>query len=146
MTGSDVTPATPTTTTDDGTGLPVIEFEDALPGLPGMSRCVLVEIGDTGTLFRLRSVVDPDLQLVVAAPSAFFDDYSPEVDEEMAARLGLAGAEDALLLVVVTVGGSLADSTANLLAPIVVNTSTRKAAQVLQSRSDLPLRAALVPA
>ena len=32
----------------------VIEFTDALPGLPGMARCQLVELGDSGALFRLR--------------------------------------------------------------------------------------------
>jgi flagellar assembly factor FliW len=125
---------------------PVIEFADALPGLPDMSRCVLVELGDSGALFRLRSVIDADLQLVVAAPSVFFDDYAPEIDDETAAAIGLERAEDALLLVVVTVGVSLADSTANLLAPIVVNQVTRRAVQVVQPAADLPLQAPLVAA
>lgn len=124
----------------------VIEFADALPGLPGMSRCLLVELGDSGSLFRLRSVVDPDLQLVVAAPSVFFADYAPEIDDETAALIGLERAEDALLLVVVTVGTSLAESTANLLAPIVVNQVTRRAVQVVQPSPDLPLQAPLVAA
>ncbi|MGN6301559.1 MAG: flagellar assembly protein FliW [Angustibacter sp.] len=124
----------------------VIEFADALPGLPGMSRCLLVELGDSGSLFRLRSVIDPDLQLVVAAPSVFFADYAPEIDDETAALIGLERAEDALLLVVVTVGASLAESTANLLAPIVVNQVTRRAVQVVQPSPDLPLQAPLVAA
>jgi flagellar assembly factor FliW len=125
-------------------GLPVIEFVGPVLGLPGMSRCVLVSLDDAGVLFRLRSVADPDLQLVVAAPSAFFDSYEPEVDEDVADQLGLSRAEDALLLVVVTVGSSLATSTANLLAPIVVNQLTRRAVQVVQRHEDLPLRAPLV--
>jgi flagellar assembly factor FliW len=124
----------------------VIEFADALPGLPGMSRCLLVELGDSGSLFRLRSVIDPDLQLVVAAPAVFFADYAPEIDDETAAVIGLERAEDALLLVVVTVGASLAESTANLLAPIVVNQVTRRAVQVVQPSPDLPLQAPLVAA
>ena len=126
--------------------LPVIEFEDAVPGLPGMSRCVLVQLDEGGALYRLRSVIDPDLQLVVAAPAVFFADYAPEIDDDTAASIGLSDADDALLLVVVTVGASLLESTANLLAPIVVNRVTRRGVQVLQSDGAHLLHAPLVPA
>ncbi|GAB3681667.1 flagellar assembly protein FliW [Angustibacter aerolatus] len=126
--------------------LPVLELAEGLPGLPGMSRCVLVQLDDEGVLFRMQSVIDTDLKLVVAAPTLFFGDYSPEIDEDTAASIGLSDTADALLLVVVTVGASLADSTANLLAPIVVNAATRQAVQVLQLESDLPVQAPLVPA
>lgn len=126
--------------------LPVLEFVDAIPGLPGMSRCVLVQLDEGGALYRLRSVQDPDLQLVVAAPWVFYNDYAPEIDDETAASIGLSRVEDALLLVVVTLGASLADSTANLLAPIVVNQFTRQAVQVVQSERELSLHAPLLTA
>lgn len=126
--------------------LPVIEFVDAVPGLPGMSRCVLVQLDDSGALFRLRSVIDPDLQLVVAAPSVFFADYAPEIDEDTAESIGLTDVDDALLLVVVTLGSTLSDSTANLLAPIVVNIATRRGVQVLQQSGQHSLHEPLVPA
>lgn len=126
--------------------LPVIEVVDAMPGLPAMARCVLVQLDDTGALYRLQSVIDPDLRLLVAASPVFFADYAPEIDEETASKIGLSDPADALVLLVVTVGGSATDSTANLLAPIVLNSRTRQAAQVLQQSSDLPLQAPLIPA
>lgn len=128
----------------DEPALPVIEFVDALPGLPGMSRCALVQLDDAGVLYRLQSVIDPDLRLVVAAPSLFFGDYAPQIDETTAAAIGLSSVDDALVLVIVTLGATVAESTANLLAPIVVNSTTRSAAQVLQLEGDLPLHAPLV--
>jgi flagellar assembly factor FliW len=127
-------------------GLPVIELVDAMPGLPAMAQCVLVQLDDTGALYRLQSVVDPDLRLLVAASPVFFADYAPEIDEVTASKIGLTDAADALILLVVTVGGSAAESTANLLAPIVLNSRTRQAAQVLQPSADLPLKAPLIPA
>jgi flagellar assembly factor FliW len=126
--------------------LPVIELVDAMPGLPAMAKCVLVQLDDTGALYRLQSVLDPDLRLLVAASPVFFADYAPEIDEETASKIGLEAAADALVLLVVTVGGSAAESTANLLAPIVLNARTRQAAQVLQASGDLPLQAPLIPA
>jgi len=126
--------------------LPVIELVDAMPGLPAMAKCVLVQLDDTGALYRLQSVLDPDLRLLVAASPVFFADYAPEIDDETASKIGLEDAADALVLLVVTVGGSAAESTANLLAPIVLNSRTRQAAQVLQADGDLPLQAPLIPA
>jgi hypothetical protein len=42
---------------------PVIELVDAMPGLPAMAKCVLVQLDETGALYRLQSVLDPDLRL-----------------------------------------------------------------------------------
>ena len=125
--------------------VPEIEFVTDMPGLPGMSRCALVQLDEVGALYRLQSLLDPDLRLLVAAPPAFFADYAPEIDEETAASIGLESPDDALLLVVVTTGGRAAEATANLLAPVVVNARTRRAVQVLQV-DDLPLAAPLIPA
>jgi flagellar assembly factor FliW len=125
--------------------VPEIEFVADMPGLPGMSRCALVQLDEVGALYRLQSLLDPDLRLLVAAPPVFFADYAPEIDDETAASIGLESADDALVLVVVTTGGSAAEATANLLAPVVVNARTRRAVQVLQV-DDLPLDAPLIPA
>jgi flagellar assembly factor FliW len=124
--------------------LPVIDLVDAMPGLPAMARCVLVQLDDTGALYRLQSIINPDLRLLVAASPVFSADSAPEIDEETASKIGLTDAADALVLLVVTVGGSAAESTANLLAPIVMNSRTRQAAQVLQQGTDLPLQAPLI--
>jgi len=121
---------------------PELSFVTEMPGLPGMSRCGLVRLDDSGALFRLQSLLDPSLRLLVAAPPVFFPDYAPQIDDETAAGIGLAAVEDAVVLVVVTAGASAGEATANLLAPIVVNTATRQAAQVLQH--EQPLQAPLV--
>jgi flagellar assembly factor FliW len=125
--------------------VPEIEFVAGMPGLPGMSRCALVQLDEEGALYRLQSLLDPDLRLLVAAPPAFFADYAPEIDDETAASIGLESPDDALVLLVVTTGGSATEATANLLAPVVVNATTRQAVQVLQP-DDLPLAAPLIPA
>ena len=47
------------------------------------------------------------------------------------------------MLVVVTLGDTPADATANLLAPVLVNHRTQRAGQYLLSDLDLPMRAPL---
>ncbi len=78
------------------------------------------------------------MEFVVTHPGLFFPDYEPEIDDDTADRLELKSADDALLLVIVTVADPVADSTANLLGPIVVNRHTRAAAQAVLG--DLRLR------
>ncbi len=114
-------------------------------GLAGFSQCeryALVEVSSSSPLFRLCSLDEPGLDFLVVPPAVCFPDYAPEIDDASAARLGLTDAEDALLLVVLTVGEDAGSATANLMAPIVLHARTRQAAQVIVE-GTYPLRAPL---
>ena len=113
-----------------------------IAGFAGAERFALVEVSETSPLFRLCSLDQPGLDFLVVPPAVFFPDYAPVVDDTSAARLGLTDAEDALLLLVLTVGADVSAATANLMAPIVINARTRQAAQVIVE-GTYPLRAPL---
>ena len=124
------------------TRLPELHFTGGLAGFPDSERFALVEVPDAAPLYLLSSLDEPGVEFVVVPPAVFFPDYAPVVDDESVARLSLDDPADALLLVVLTVGEEVTASTANLLAPIVVNSSTHQAAQVVL-QEDWPLRAPL---
>jgi flagellar assembly factor FliW len=123
--------------------IPVIEMVEPMPGFPDRTRFALVRLDDDGVLFALRSVDDPSLRFLVVPPHPFFPDYSPMIDDATVASLGIATAADVLTLVVVNPGDSASGATANLLAPVLVNTVTRQGGQVVLT-DDLPVRAPLV--
>ena len=140
----------------DETGMPAITFVHPVPGFPGLSRFVLVGLHDADTpsdpasdaqpdsvLYELRSVEAPEIRFMVATAYAFFPDYDVELDDQVCENLDLVDAADALVLVILTVGADISSTTANLLAPVVVNGRTRSAAQVILSGSDWPVRAPL---
>jgi flagellar assembly factor FliW len=149
-----------------GIDVPELRFVRPLPGFAEMTRFALVRLDhaestsgapagtadadidlladDDPVLFELRCLQAPDVRFLVAAPMAFFPDYSFELDEAAVAELGLNTAEEAMVLVVLTVGADPASTTANLLAPVVVNVRNRSAAQVILSGTDWPVRAAVV--
>jgi flagellar assembly factor FliW len=129
--------------TDPTAELPVIEFVRPMPGFPDHRRFVLTRMDEAGLLYALRALDDPALRFLVVAPAPFFPDYQPEVDDDTVALLDLRAPNQVLVLLVVSVGAAPAEATANLLAPIVVDQVTRRAAQVVQSGTDLPLRAPL---
>jgi flagellar assembly factor FliW len=109
-----------------------VHIAGGLVGFPTAERFVLVEWGGDGSPFSLMRPVDgKGPEFVVVPPTMFFPDYEPEVDDDSAERLGLASADDALVLVIVTLGDTAKDATANLLGPLVMNRHTRQAAQVV---------------
>lgn len=124
--------------------LPVIELVSPMPGFPDHRRFALVRLDDDALLFALRSVEDPSLRFLVVPPHRFFPDYAPEVDDAVVAELAIADPAEVLLLVVLTAATSLATTTANLLAPLLVNVRTRRAAQVILDEPGLSVATPLV--
>ena len=121
-------------------------FESGLPGFPDAHRFTLVRWGDDDSPFSImRSLEHDGLDFVVVPPMVFFPDYEPELDDATATRLELDRGDDAIVLVMVTLGEQATDATANLLGPIIINRHTRHAAQAVLATSGYDLRTALVP-
>jgi flagellar assembly factor FliW len=137
--------ATSTLEKAEATGVPVLDFVSAIPGFPAHRRFVLVRVTEEGVLFALTAVDDPELRFLVVPPAAFFPDYAPEIDEQSLAAIGAKSTDDLMILLVVTAGDSPGASTANLMAPIVVNEASHRAIQLVLSGSGLPIHAVLMP-
>ena len=126
-----------------GSDLPALDLVRPLLGFPDHRQFALARLDETGVLCELRSLEQPDLRFVVIPPAMLFPDYAPEIDDEVAQDLDATDPGDLLVLALVTLGDAPQAATANLLAPVVVNHRTRRAAQVLLEDTDLPLRAPL---
>lgn len=124
--------------------IPVIDLVQPMPGFPHESRFALVQVDDDGVLCSLTSLDAPDLRFLVVPPARFFPDYAPEVDDETASRLGVSSSDEVLLLCLITAGDSLATTTANLAAPLLVNTATNRALQVVLDDPALSVATPLV--
>jgi flagellar assembly factor FliW len=121
--------------------LPTIEFAAPLPGFPAHRRFVLVRLDEVGLLYALTSMSDSQLRFLVAPPGPFFPDYSPEIDDDTLDALGWPNPKDLLIMLVITAGED--QTSANLLAPIVIDQTTRRAVQMVLTGTDLPVRATL---
>ena len=86
---------------------------------------------------------DPDVGFVVVPPWVFYPDYEFDLDDASAERLGLAVADDAIVLAVVTLRDRPEDATLNLLGPIVVNRHSHEAAQIVLPTTSYSVRAPL---
>jgi flagellar assembly factor FliW len=129
------------TMTDPSLGLPTIDLAVPMPGFPRHRQFVLVRLNDEGLLYAFTSIEDPELRFLVAPPEPFFADYAPEIEDEVFAALNTKDPDRLLLLVVITAGVN--ETTANLLAPIVVDRDSRRAMQVILSGTGMPVRAVM---
>ena len=117
-----------------------LRFVAPILGFEHLSRFVLVQLDPDSPLFSLRSLEDADVRLLVLATEVAFEDYSPTFDAVARAAVGLGADATGLVMAVVTPGASLAESTVNLLAPILLNPATGAAAQVVLTGSEFPVR------
>ncbi len=129
------------TMTDPMLGLPTITMAVPMAGFPAHRDFVLVRLHEEGLLYAFTSVDDPDLRVLVAPPEPFFPDYAPEIENDVFAALNTKDPDRLLLLVVISAGVN--ETTANLLAPIVVDRDSRRAMQVILNGTDMPVRAVM---
>jgi flagellar assembly factor FliW len=129
------------TVTDTELDLPIIDMAVPMAGFPAHREFVLVRLNDNGLLYAFTSVHDPELRFLVAPPEPFFPDYAPEIENDVLAALNTRDPDRLLVMVVIT--ADVNETTANLLAPIIVDRDSRRAMQVVLSGSNMPVRAVM---
>lgn len=117
-----------------------LTFRRDLPGFLGARHFVVEPLGDdpaaavfarlrcTDTV-RVRDLPYNELHLLVTSPGILWPDYAVELDDDTVEALGIEGAEDVTLFVIIHPRQPLSASTANLFSPIVVNRITGLADQ-----------------
>lgn len=121
--------------------VPVIDLVRPLPGFPDDDRFALVRMDEEGVLFGFRSLGGSGLEFVVVPPAPFYPDYAPEIGDDVVDELAITDVDDVLVFVVVRAGATLAETTLNLRAPIVLNTVNQHACQVILDDPELPIAA-----
>ncbi|MEV6600694.1 flagellar assembly protein FliW [Actinoplanes sp. NPDC051346] len=127
--------------TDTELDLPIIDMAVPMPGFPALRQFVLVRLHEEGLLYAFTSIQNPELRFLVAPPEPFFPDYAPEIENEVFAALNTKDPDRLLAMVVITAGTE--ETTANLLAPIIIDRDSRRAMQVVLTGSNLPVRAVM---
>ena len=99
----------------------ILTFPHGLIGFPDARRFALLASDRPASPFRSLACLDvPGLRFVVCEPASVGTTYGPELR-----------AEDAAVLVIVTVPGDGRPMTANLMAPLVVDGRTGRGRQVV---------------
>jgi flagellar assembly factor FliW len=106
-----------------------------IPGFPELHELRTEPWGGPDSPFSVLAATEPAVQFVATAPGVFFPRYTPVVPAEVRAALDL-GQGAPLILVILTLGPTPAETTANLLGPLVINPGNGQARQVVLGGTD----------
>ncbi|MDL2224962.1 flagellar assembly protein FliW [Eubacteriales bacterium OttesenSCG-928-M02] len=118
----------------------VIEFPGGLPGFEELNQFIILEVTESKPLYWLQSIQDAYIALPVVIPFEFMDDYFIEIRDAELEELEIENNGDLLVLNVVTVPEEVHSMTANLAAPIIINTRTGVGRQIIIDARELPIR------
>lgn len=109
----------------------VVGFRGSILGLEEYDDFSITLIEENSAYAYLQSLQDESIGFLVVAPFLFFPDYTFELDEKTKALLDLKSNEEVVVFNTVTIREPFTESTANLLAPLVINTRNGMARQVV---------------
>lgn len=108
---------------------------NGLIGFPEQREFELLVNAEELPFMWIRAKNRKELGFVVIEPSHFVEDYEVEISDDDAKELEISGANDALILNIVTIQDSenIESATANLVGPILLNRNTQLGKQIIVS-------------
>ena len=119
----------------------VIEFVDGVPGLEQYRKYALLQFEESYPIVWLQSMDDTGICLPVLDTFSVLPDYVFDIDESDVKSLELKEPEDIHVVSVVVIPDNIKGMTVNLAAPIIINTVTGLAKQIVLSGSEYNVRA-----
>lgn len=109
----------------------ILYFEKGIPGFPAETKFVMIPLTDDGLFQVLQSTSNQDIGFITTDPFFFKKDYEFRIDDSVVESLELQDEKDVNVIVIITLHEPFNQSTANLQAPVVINTKNGKARQVI---------------
>lgn len=109
----------------------IIHFAKGLPGFPDEKEFIILPLSDDGFFSIMQSITTPYVGFVVSSPFNFIRDYEFKLEDAVAAELGIKTEKDVIVLSILSVGDPFEKTTANMQAPVIINSANHQAKQVI---------------
>lgn len=125
----------------------IIRFESGILGFPDLKEFTLIfdaDKGEQANIKWLQSIDEPGFAIPVMNPELVKPGYTPVFSEEYLRPLGEdLSNENTLIFVTVTVPKDITKTTVNLRAPIIINSDSRKAVQLISEDEAFSIKYAI---
>ena len=118
----------------------IITFSEGILGLENLTHYLILKPPESRPFIWLQSLDDPQVALPVIHPEAIVPDYPVELSDDLKRELEIKTGNRIEIFCIIHLEKDLKASTVNLLTPIVVNPSSRKAKQVIQDKKPYTSR------
>ncbi|MGC8971099.1 MAG: flagellar assembly protein FliW [bacterium] len=105
-----------------------IKFTSPILGFEEEREFVIIKEKEDSPFYWLQSIRTPELAFLLADPFVFFPEYIVELDESYRDK-------NIAIYVIVSLNEDFKLSTANLVAPIIVDVDTKEASQIILENS-----------
>jgi len=126
----------------------IVNFPDGILGFEELKRYTLIydvkSNGEKAKIAWLQAVDEPELALPVINPFEVKKDYDPIISETLLKDLEDINSENAVVLLVVTVPSDVTKTTANLKAPVIINSDSLVGAQIIVENKDYVVKYPIV--
>ncbi|MDD3172612.1 MAG: flagellar assembly protein FliW [Herbinix sp.] len=112
----------------------IIYFENGILGFEEYKKYTLLfdqEDEERPDISWLQSLDEVTLAIPVVSPFLVKPDFNPVVEDELLRSLGELSEDNIVVLVSVTVPADIESISANLKAPFIINSDSRKGAQII---------------
>lgn len=124
----------------------VISFPQPLPGLPKSNSYVILDVPGNPVFKWLQSCNQPEVALVITDPAIFFPDYRVKIAKEELGVLNIEDGDECEVAVILLVPENPRKITANLVAPLVINVTKKRAVQIILGDTAYTTRHNVFPA
>lgn len=118
----------------------VIHLPEGLVGMPALQRWLILEMGDSVPMKWFQSLDRGDFGFPVSQSYLFLDEYEFPLSRSTRERLGNSSPDDLATLIITTIHPGGDKVTGNLLAPLVIDSETRRGAQLTLDDSAYSIR------
>jgi len=109
----------------------IITFPEGILGFDNINRFIVLGFEEQAPFKWLQSIDDAEVAFVIVEPFLFFPDYEFEISDEDKKLLEINNLEDILVYIILVIREKASESTANLMAPLILNQTKRKAKQII---------------
>jgi flagellar assembly factor FliW len=124
----------------------IVHFKDGIPAFENEHEFVILPYEEESPYYFMQSLKSPELAFLLTIPFLFFQDYSFELDDETVEDLAITDNEKVYYYALITIpNGSIRYMTANLVAPIVLNSENMQAKQIILEKTNYTTKHRLFP-
>ena len=124
----------------------IVHFKNGIPAFEEEHEFVILPYDEESPYYFMQSLKTPDLAFLLTVPFLFFPNYTFEVDDDSIKELDIKDQDKISYYALVTIPNfSIRYMTANLLAPIILNTDNMQAKQLVLEKTNYTTKERLFP-
>ena len=109
----------------------ILHFEKGIPGFLEEKEFIILPITEDQTFSVMQSISSEYLAFLVVSPFHFFPEYDFQLEDLVIEELGLQTEKEVQVYSILTTEDPFENTTVNLQAPVIINTTNQKAKQVI---------------